>query len=360
MSSQQADGSVPKSRKRSLDEGKGTDPPEDEQHSSQSAFRQCLSHTQQNSIQQAQTLPLASHSQALQLLLSAAHSHEGISCLNQSNEEASLAIPAYQDASQHAVTARMKRTDQPSLFVSSGLQNNAWLPQVSSARSTQLQPQQAPHQASSHIELLYAPTRSTSRISAQLIWGIQRFERPEMDADSVQAALEFADAVQINPAQHAKQPGFSSQHPSERATLLHTLEVGTGRLDVLRVLTHRVHTSSLSERGYGQSGPGQLLDVIQDLLKDMESSRQLLNHAEQTVLAYKQAALARVESLQLHTRAAQDYWLQTQRLREVAVKRRSVLQKMMMYAAAIFAFTCMQHVLRVCLLANSPGHLSWP
>ena len=330
VSSQQADAFILKSRKRSLDEGQAADPPEDEQHSSQSAFQQCFSLTQQNSIQQAQTLPPASHSQALQLLLSAAHSHEGISRLNQSNERASVAIPADQDAGQHAVMARLERTDLPSVFVRSAPQNSAWQLQVSSARSAQLQSQQTPNPASSHIEMLYAPTRSTSRISAQLIWGIQRLERPEMDADSVQAALEFADAVRINPAQHAKQPGFPSQHPSERATLLHTLEVGTGRLDVLRVLTHRVHSSSLTERGCGQSSPGQLLDVIQDLLKDMESSRQLLNHAEQTVLAYKQAALTRVESLQVHSRAAQDYWLQTQRLREVAAKRRSVLHKMMM------------------------------
>ena len=330
MSSQQADGSIPKSRKRSLDEGVATDLPEDEQHSSQSAFRQCLSHTQQNSIQQAQTLPLASHSHALQLLLSAAHSHEGISRLNQSNEGASLAFSATQDASQHASQPRLERTDQPSLFARSSLPNSTWLSQVSSTRSAQLQPQEVPKQASSHIDMLYAPTRSTTRISAQLIWSIQRLERPEMDADSVQAALEFADAVRINPAQHAKQPGFPSQHVSEQATLLHTLEVGTGRLDVLRVLTHRVHSSSFSERGYGQNGPGQLLDVIQDLLKDMENSRQLLYHAQQTVLAYKQAALARVESLQFHSRAAQDYWLQTQRLRHVAAKRRTVLQKMMM------------------------------
>ena len=330
MSSQRADGSIPNSRKRSLDEGTATDRPEDEQHSSQSAFRQCLSHTQQNSIHQAQTLPPTSHSQALQLLLSAAHSHEGISRLNQSNEGASSAIPATQDASQHARQPRVESTDQTSLFVRSSVPNSAWLSQVSSTRPSQLQPQDALKQASSHTDMLYAPTRSASRISIQLIWSIQRLERPEMDADSVQAALEFADAVRINPAQHAKQLGFPSQHPSQGATLLHTLEIGTGRLDVLRVLTNRVHSSSFHERGYAQSGPGQLLDVIQDLLKDMESSRQLLYHAEQTVLAYKQAALARVESLQVHSRAAQDYWLQTQRLREVTAKRRSVLQKMMM------------------------------
>lgn len=328
MSSQRADSSIPKSRKRSLDEGTATDPPEDEQHSSQSAFRQCLSHTQQNSIHHAQTLPLTSHSQALQLLLSAAHSHEGISRLNQANGGASLAIPATQDASQHA--RQLERIDQPSLFVKSSLPDSAWVSQVSSTRSAQLQPQEAPKQASSHIDMLYAPTRSAARISVQLIWSIQRLERPDMDADSVQAALEFATAVRVNPAQHATQPGFPSQHPSEGATLLHTLEIGTGRLDVLRVLTHRVHSSSFNKRGYAQSGPGQLLDVIQDLLKDMESSRKLLHHAEQTVLAYKQAALARVESLQVHSRAAQDYWLQTQRLREVTAKRRSVLQKMMM------------------------------
>lgn len=322
---QQPDGSIPNSRKRSLDELTITDAPEDEQHSSQSAFQQCRS--QQNSIQQPQALPLASHSQALQLLLSAAHSHEGLSRWNHSPEGAP--VTATQDANQRPLMPTQDRTGQPSLFARSSLPNNG-RQLVSSARSAQLESQLASKQAFSHADMMYAPTTSASRISAQLIWDIQRLEHPEMDADSVQAALEFADAVQISPAQHAKQPGFPSQHVTERTTLLHTLEVGTGRLDVLRVLTHRVHSSNLSERSYGHDGPGQLMEVIQDLLKDMEASRQLLYHAEQTVLAYKQAALARVESLQVHTRAAQEYWVQTQRLREVAAKRRVVLQKMIM------------------------------
>lgn len=322
---QQPDGSIPNRQKRSLDELTITDAPEDEQHSSQSAFQQCRS--QQNSIRHPQALPLASNSQALQLLLSAAHSHEGLSRWNHSPEGAP--VTATQDANQRPLMPTQDRIGQPSLFARSSLPNNG-RQLVSSARSAQLESQLASKQAFSHADMMYAPTTSASRISAQLIWDIQRLEHPEMDADSVQAALEFADAVQISPAQHAKQPGFPSQHVTERTTLLHTLEVGTGRLDVLRVLTHRVHSSNLSERGYGHDGPGQLMEVIQDLLKDMEASRQLLYHAEQTVLAYKQAALARVESLQVHTRAAQEYWVQTQRLREVAAKRRVVLQKMIM------------------------------
>ena len=323
--SQQPDGSIPNSRKRSLDELTVTDPPEDEQHSSQSAFQQCRS--QQNSIQQPQALPLASHSQALQLLLSAVHSHEGLSRWNHSTEGAP--VTTTQDANQHPLMPAQDRTGQPSLFSRSSLPNNG-RQLVSSARSAQLKSQLAYKQDLGHADMMYAPTTFASRISAQLIWDIQRLEHPEMDADSVQAALKFADAVQISPAQHAKQPGFPSQHVTQHATLLHTLEVGTGRLDVLRVLTHRVHSSNLSERSYGHDSPGQLMEVIQDLLKDMEGSRQLLYHAEQTVLAYKQAALARVESLQVHTRAAQEYWMQSQRLREVAAKRRVVLQKMIM------------------------------
>lgn len=228
---------------------------------------------------------------------------------------------------QHMLKPVPSRTEQPSFFGKSSSLRNAWL---SRARSAQLQLQQTSKKALSHVDIMYAPIRSASKISAQLIWDVQRLEQPEMDADSVQAALEFADAVRIKPAQHAQQPGFPSQNPAEQVTLLHTVEVGTGRLDVLRVLTHRVCSSSLTELSYGINGPGQLLDIIQDLLKDMDASQQLLYHAEQTVLAYQQAALARVESLQAHRTAAQDYWLQTQRLQAVTAQRRSVLQKMMM------------------------------
>lgn len=182
---------------------------------------------------------------------------------------------------------------------------------------------------------MYAPIRPASRITAQLIWDIQRLEHPEMDADSVQAALEFAGAIQINPAQHAQQLSHTSsledptQHPVEQVSLMHTLEISTGKLDVLNNLMHRVCSSTIGSLAHGISGPGQLLDVIQDLLKDMEGSHHLLQHAEHAVLAYKQAALSRVESLQTHRRATQDYWLQSQRLQDIAAQRRAVLQRML-------------------------------
>ena len=326
MSSHQADRTAPKSRKRSLDELKATDPPEDEQHSSQSAFQQCYPHTQQNSAQQQpQAAPLPAHSQALQLLLSAAQSCEGMSRLSQPPEE--VPLTENQNVSRHAFKPVQESTDRPTVYVRS---NDVMVVRASTPRSAQLPPQQPPKQVFSHVDVLYAPTRSTSRISAQLVWDTQRLETPALDADSVQAALEFADAVRINPAQHAQQPSASPQHRPEQVTLLHTLEVGIGRLDVLRILAHRLRSSSLDELSQSSSGVGQLLDVMQDLLKDMEASQALLCHAEQTVLAYQQAASARVESLQVHTKAAQDHWLQTQRLQDVAAERRAVLQRMMM------------------------------
>lgn len=323
QSSQQADASVPRSRKRGLDEIKATDPPEDEQHSSQSAFQQCCPNIQQNSIQQPQALRLASNPQALQLLLSAAQSCEA---LNQSIEGAAMSTDRH--LSQHVIKPALDDTERPSAFVRP---NSAFVSRVSPFCSAQRQPQQNLKQALNDVGIMYAPIRSACRISAQLVWDTQRLDLPGLDADAVQAALEFADAVRINPAQHAQQPGCFPQHSAEQVTLLHTLELGVGRLDVLRILAHRLRSSSsLSEMSHTPGGLGQLLDVMQDLLKDMEASRLLLCHAEQTVLAYQQAALARVDSLQVHSRAAQAHWLQTQRLQEVAAQRRSVLQRMMM------------------------------
>ncbi|KAL3153786.1 hypothetical protein ABBQ32_013370 [Trebouxia sp. C0010 RCD-2024] len=318
----QADGAAPKSRKRSLDELKATDPPEDEQHSSQSAFQQCCPHSQQNSTQQPQATPLPSHAQGLQLLLSAAQSCEGISQLSQPLE--GVFMPADHHGSQHALKPVPDSIERPAFSVRS---NNALVSRASPPRPAQPKSQQTPKQALGHVDILYAPIRSAPQISTQLIWDTQRLEHPALDADSVQAALEFADVVQIDPAQ---QPGTSLQHPSEPVSLLHTLEVGIGRLGVLRILAHRLRSSSLSNMNLSPGGVDQLLDVLQDLLKDMESSQLLLCHAEQTVLAYQQAALAPVDSLRLHTRAAQDHWLQTRRLQDVAAERRAVLQSMMM------------------------------
>lgn len=326
VSDLQADAAAPRSRKRGLDELKATDPPEDEQHSSQSAFQQCCPHSQQNSTQQPQATALPSHAQGLHLLLSAAQSCEGISQLSQPTEGAFT--PAVHHGSQHTLKPVPDSIERPASFVRS---NNALVSRAGPPMSAQPQPQQTPKQALGHEDILYAPIRSASRISTQLIWDAQRLEHPALDADSVQAALEFADAVRINLAQHAPQPGTSLQHPSEPVSLLHTLEVGIGRLDVLRILAHRLRSSSsLSDMSLTPGGVGQLLDVLQDLLKDMEASQLLLCHAEQTVLAYQQAALARVDSLRLHTRAAQEHWLQTRRLQDVAAERRAVLQRMLM------------------------------
>ena len=328
MSSQQAGDSDPKSRKRTSEELKATDLPEDEQHSSQSAFQQYRPQAQQNSSQLPQALPIASNHQALQLLLSAAQTQEGICHSNWRNDKGSLPPPATQHASRIAAKTASANSEPSTLINKVSLP--AWLSRLA-PQNTASQHQQKSNQ----IDAMYAPIRPASRITAQLIWDIQRLEHPEMDADSVQAALEFAGAIQINPAQHAQQLSHTSsledptQHPVEQVSLMHTLEISTGKLDVLNNLMHRVCSSTIGSLAHGISGPGQLLDVIQDLLKDMEGSHHLLQHAEHAVLAYKQAALSRVESLQTHRRATQDYWLQSQRLQDIAAQRRAVLQRML-------------------------------
>ena len=325
MSNQQAGDSDPKSRKRNLEELKATELPEDEQHSSQSAFQQYRPQAQQNSTQLPRALPVTSHPQALHL--NAAQTYEGASHLNWGNEKGSLPAPATQHASRITGKTASANSEPSSL---NKVSLPAWLSRLAPQGS-----QSQHQQKSNEIDVMYAPTKPASRITAQLIWDIQRLEHPEMDADSVQAALEFADAIQINPAQHAKQLNhtpsleFPSQHPAEQVSLRHTLEISTGRLDVLNNLLLRVRSSTISSLAHGISGPGQLLDIIQDLLKDMEASHYLLQHAEQAVLAYKQAALSRMESLQTHRRATQDYWLQSQRLQDIAAQRRAVLQRML-------------------------------
>ena len=329
-SNHQPDGPDSKGRKRTFEELKATEAPEDEQHSSQSAFHQYRPQLQQNGTNPSQEAP--SNAQAIQLLLDAAQSQEDVSRPNQQRtKKASFRSPANPYPGQPAkqpVTASTEQAAKTRLPAS--LSRLALLPpqQYSSQRI-----EQAPRR----IDAMYACIKPASRIAGQLIWDIQRLEHPDMDADSVQAALEFAHAIQIQPAQHAQQLDHSTpcayapQRSAEEVTLMHTLEVATSRLDVLKILTHRVRSSSVTNTGVHEiSDPSQLLDVIQDLLTDMEVSQQLLQHAEHAVLAYTQAAMSRVDSLKAHCRATHEYWAQSQRLQDISVQRRSELQKMLM------------------------------
>ena len=77
-------------------------------------------------------------------------------------------------------------------------------------------------------------------------------------------------------------------------------------------------------------GPAQLLKVVQDLLKDMETSQRLLQHAEQAVTAHRQAALWRVETLHAYHKASEAHWMQRQRLQSIAAERQNLLQRMLL------------------------------
>ena len=74
----------------------------------------------------------------------------------------------------------------------------------------------------------------------------------------------------------------------------------------------------------------QLLEVVQDLLKDMELSQRLLQHAEQAVTAHRQAAVWRAQTLQAFHKATREHWLQSQRLQSIAAERQDLVQRMLM------------------------------
>lgn len=342
--SQQTDGGTAKSRKRSLEEHKATDAPgttEDEQHSSQSAFQQYRPQPNQLAAHQAQQAAHTSKSQALQLLLSAARTQEGVhpgSFSHQHHTEVNGPSQPSVISGQIPVGHTLKsavanRVDCPNHLVSGKMQGQPW-PSMLTLRSTVSMPLQSVMDTASQVDAMYAQTKPKAKISAQLVKDIQRLELPEMEADSVQAALEFAEAVKVT--QHAQQasnsmhPSYAAQHSADHAKLLHTLEVGTGRLDVLRILTHRIRSSTSNDFSNVTGGPVQLLEVVQDLLKDMETRQRLLHHAEQAVLAHRQSALQRVDTLQAHHAATREYWLQSQRLQRISNERQALLQRMMM------------------------------
>ncbi|DBA75995.1 TPA: hypothetical protein ACH3X2_008927 [Trebouxia sp. C0005] len=342
--SQQKHGTIIKGKKRSRDELKNTDAPntaEDEQHSSQSAFQQCHAHSKHSTAHHVCTLPHSSNQHALQALLSAAQRHEATHQLSSSQQLHSEADgPSHLHDSSNPQLLRQRlpksvavRADKP--YQVDNMQGQPWPSQLT-LQSPPPMPQHNMMGDASQLDAMYAPTKPKAKISPQLIRDLQRLETPEMEADSVQAALEFAEAVRVPPAQRAQQgsdamhPTFGQPHDTEPVRLFHAIEVGTGSLNVLRILTHRICNSTSSDFSSVTGGPEQLLEVIQDLLKDMEVSQQLLHHAEQAVIVHSQAAMQRVETLQMHHRATREYWLQSQRLQTISSDRQAVLQRMLM------------------------------
>ena len=342
--SQQKHGTIIRGKKRSRDELKNTDAPntaEDEQHSSQSAFQQCHAHSKHSTAHHVCTLPHSSNQHALQALLSAAQRHEATHQLSSSQQLHSEADgPSHLHDSSNPQLLRQRlpksvavRADKP--YQVDNMQGQPWPSQLT-LQSPPPMPQHNMMGDASQLDAMYAPTKPKAKISPQLIRDLQRLETPEMEADSVQAALEFAEAVRVPPAQRAQQgsdamhPTFGQPHDTEPVRLFHAIEVGTGSLNVLRILTHRICNSTSSDFSSVTGGPEQLLEVIQDLLKDMEVSQQLLHHAEQAVIVHSQAAMQRVETLQMHHRATREYWLQSQRLQTISSDRQAVLQRMLM------------------------------
>lgn len=345
--SQQTNGAINRGKKRFMHELRDTDAPntaEDEQHSSQSAFQQYQPHSTQPTAHQLCTLPQSSNQYALQALLSAAQRHEPTHQLSSSQplqSEADGLSHLHDSRNPQLVRQRLTksmavRADEPCQM--DNMQGHPW-PSQSTLPSPLPKPQDNLVNDASQLDAMYAPTKPKAKISPQLIRDLQRLVMPEMEADSVQAALEFAEAVHVRPAQHAQHaqqasvathPTFAQPHDTEPVKLFHAIEVGTGRLNVLRILTHRIWHSSSSDFSIVTGGPEHLLDVIQDLLKDMKVSQQLLHHAEQAVMVHSQAAMQHVETLQAHHTAAREYWLQSQRLQTISSDRQTLLHRMLM------------------------------
>ncbi|DBA96008.1 TPA: hypothetical protein ACH3X1_001512 [Trebouxia sp. C0004] len=337
--SQQTNGAKIRGKKRSMDELRDTDAPntaEDEQHSSQSAFQQSQPQIKQPTAHQVCKLPHSSNQYALQALLSAAQRHESTHQISSSQQlQSEVDGPSHIHGSSNPQFVWRRLSESAAVRADERCQVDNMQGQPWPCQSPPAKPQHMTGDAS-QLDAMYAPTKPKAKISPQLIRDLQRLELPEMEADSVQAALEFAEAVPVRPAQHAQQacdathPAFAQQHGTDPISLFHTIEVGTGRLNVLRILTHRICNSTSNVFSIITGGPEQLLEVIQDLLKDMEVSQQLLHLSEQAVVVHSQAAMQRIETLQAHQRATREHCLQSQRLQTISSDRQAVLQRMLM------------------------------
>ena len=249
------------SKKRKLGDATGTDAActaEDEQHSCQSAFQHsCCIPTQQQQPQQQQQQQqqLPQHvrkpapvntTHALQMLLNAAQTHEQMHQSSKPQKHhtevdgpSNLQINAGQQPLQQqpagGLVHQAKQTAFDAEHRTQPALNKAPEHSQFAFQPTQNKPRHSVLQAANPVNAMYAPTKPSGKVSMQLIREIQRLQLPEMDSDSVQAALEFTDAVQLGP---------DNVLSSEHSALLHTLEVGLGRLEVLRILTHRLQNST--------------------------------------------------------------------------------------------------------------------
>ena len=73
-----------------------------------------------------------------------------------------------------------------------------------------------------------------------------------------------------------------------------------------------------------------LAQVIQDLMRDMESSQKLLQQAGAVLRGHRTAALQQVDMLQAYHTAMQEVWMQSQQLDRLHAQRRTALQQMLM------------------------------
>lgn len=276
---------IERHRKRTPDEAGLTDArpaSEDEQYSFQSAFQQYQPH-------QARTASLGHEapvtaSQAMQMLLNAATQSNG--------------------ASQHLLPARHpSEVDGPSIttlalpsplqdyaHTSAGNTSKPYKPEHSRVRFTQPAPSQlsqpalpplpsissrpptrlsesAPFEShhfqppiSCGLNPLYSPLVSKPILNHQLIQVITSLESPAMGADSVQAALELAGAVEVEAAAARHDP--RQQHATAKpARLLQTVELSASRLDALKILAARLATAASPDSVDDISTLTQLLQV---------------------------------------------------------------------------------------------------
>ena len=310
-------------RKRSLSEARVTDTRlvlEEEQHSFQSAFQQYRAQSHSQHAPSIGGPPPVSSSEAMQLLLKAAAqsntdtfaSHSGqqpsetdkpgtnsISMSHAPRDYPSTAAGGLRLPPQHSRTHYTQPDYAEQQQPSHTIRPTSHTPQPS--QHSAFRPSPTPELSYAHLlSPLYTPLIPKPKIRRQLISALRALEHPEMDADAVQAALAFAAALEIGAGtaaptrQHQHLP--ASHHTTESIKLLQAIEISAERLDVLRLLTCRLATCSIPGEEGDISMLSQLLLVIQDLMRDMESNQRLLQQAGAILRGHKSAAAQQVSS----------------------------------------------------------------
>ena len=322
---EQAAATVNRHRKRTLSEARVTDARlglEEEQHSFQSAFQQYRAQSHSQHAPSVGGPPPVSSSEAMQLLLKAAAQSNTDTFAPYSGQQPSesdrpgtnsismshaprdypsmaaggdaLRLPP-QHSRTHYTQTDYAEQQQPAHV----MRPTSQMPQPS--QHSAFRPSPSPELSYAHLlSPLYTPLTPKPKIQRQLISALRMLEHPEMDADAVQAALEFAAALEIGagtaalPRQHQHLP--ASHHTTESIKLLQAIEISAERLDVLRLLTCRLATCSIPGEEGDISMLSQLLLVIQDLMRDMESNQRLLQQAGAVLRSHKSAAAQQVSS----------------------------------------------------------------